>query len=533
MKQVLTFATLFLYSLSNAQEHKTYSGIFESGKATYQYFENPKSDRIYEGNFSYTGNPYSVVGKFANNIRIGKWKISALNKMYKNDKSRIQVTTSIFGAYKDGALDSTWNYSNSIKTFNQKTKKFNPKPLKIVSKATFKNNHFVGNLSYQIGQGSTTSFTGQFTENGFPDGLWVKKSALETEEWRFLNGVLVAHLQKNNATGDKTVDENNASMYARIWENYDPSKNLATVGDKMYFLDTIEFQHEALKIWQADVLQVEGFGSYINPFHFYERSMQSPSSMMLIFIECTGETNCYLNYIQQKNAELEAQKRKEFEEAEKLRLEALAKEEQIRLERERELERQRQEQLLLLEQKADALLEEKKYKAAYASFIELNTQQFTDKTLLKIRLCETEINRIDSLHIDLTNKFNLLKSQVEPTFTKAYEYEALVKTKKKVYASNYVMCIDYLKTEFNRNYRNLSIEQTPEETEKWNATDQARLSEIELMLKQLEEVTQFSKLVQEAVAGNQKARLRILNSSLNPKVIIQDFVAYKPASNFK
>jgi hypothetical protein len=191
MKQVLTLAILFLYSLATSQELKTYSGPFESGKATYSYIENTNSDRIYDGNFSYTGNPYSVVGKFKSNLRTGKWKISAINKIYKNDKSRIQVTTSIFGAYKDGTLDSTWNYSNSIKTFNPKTKKFNPKPLKIVSKASFKNKHFVGNLSYQIGQGSTTSFTGQFTENGFPDGLWVRKSALETEEWRFLNGVLV------------------------------------------------------------------------------------------------------------------------------------------------------------------------------------------------------------------------------------------------------------------------------------------------------------------------------------------------------
>ncbi len=526
MRQIFSLLSLYFVFNLSAQEIKTYSGIFESGKATYKYYENEKADRIYTCPFSYVGNPYTVNGKFIENLPSGKWKISALNKVYTNEKSRIQLTTNIAGNYNSGKLDSTWNYSNTIKTFNPKTKKFNPKAQKIVGKASFKDKHFIGSISLQLTSSSTETITGQFDENGFPTGSWVKKSKLQTEEWRFEKGVLVFHMIKNNATGDKLLKDDKATFYKEIWANYDPKKNLSVVGEKLYFLDTLEFHHEALDIWQHNVLTLEGFGQYINPFLFYQRNMQTPSSSTLVFIECDGKSDCYTNYIQQKNAELEAQKRKEFEEAEKLRLEALAKEEQIRLEREKERERQRLEKIAHAEKIADKLMQEKKYKAAYKQYIDINTEQFSDKRLQKIRQCESEINRIDSLHFDLTNKYTYLKNQVEPSFKRAYSFDSIVRTKRKD-ATNYIKCIDYLKAQFTSSYRTFSIEQSQEQLEKWDQQDEQLLVEIEKMVKELERVDSFANAVNEAVITKQKARLRILNSSLNPKVIIEDFMAYK------
>lgn len=527
MKHIITFFSLLFAISLNAQEIKTYSGVFESGKATYQYYENEKADRFYSGSFSYVGNPYTVNGKFYENLPVGKWKISALNKIYKNDKNRIQLTTSISGNYKSGNLDSTWNYSNSIKTYNPKTKKFNPKAQKIVGKAMFKDKHFIGSISLQFTSATTENITGQFDENGYPTGSWIKKSKLQTEEWRFENGVMIFHMIKNNATGDKLLEEDKATYYKEIWANYDPKKNLSVVGDKLYFLDTLEFHNEALDIWQHNVLTLEGFGQYINPFLFYQRNMQTPTSYTLIFIECDGKSDCYANYIKLKNVELEAQKQKEFEEAEKLRLEALAKEEQERIERQKEIERKRLEKIALAEKSADKLMKEKKYKAAYKQYIDINSEQFSDKRLQKIRQCEAEINRIDSLHFDLTNKFTFLKNHVEPSFKVAYSYDSIVRTKRKTYATNYIKCIDYLKSQFMSSYRTFSIEQTQEELEKWDQKDEQLLVEIEKMVKELELVDSFAKAVQDAIINKQKARLRILNSSLNPKVIIEDFMAYK------
>ena len=82
----LFLIAIFSYSywlLGQNKSTQTYSGNFEGGKATYSYYENNEYERIYNGDFEYTGNVedyvglvFNISGDFANNLKEGKWIFS-------------------------------------------------------------------------------------------------------------------------------------------------------------------------------------------------------------------------------------------------------------------------------------------------------------------------------------------------------------------------------------------------------------------------------------------------------------------------
>lgn len=530
MKKI-TLITLFLSGALSviAQNVQTYKGVFETGTATYEYYENEHSDRIYHGLFNYPGNPYTITGRFNENRRSGKWKISALNKTYKHEKSKLQLNTAVSGQYKNGSMDSTWTYSNATKTFNPKTKKFSPKAEKTLSVANFADNHFVGKISYERGVTAKTTVSGQFNDKGFPDGTWTIKSAKEIEELRFKDGVLLSRIVKNIATGDKKVNEDHSAFVMNFWKNYDEKNKLATVDGKMYFIDTLDFLNVATALWQNDLVQVDGFGNIINPLYAYKRSQIAPMARYIAFIECEGNADCFSNYTRSKNAEIDRINKEKAAEAERLQMEALAKEEQERIEREKELERQRLEQLANAERIGDEFFNQKKYKSALNQYIEVNKMNYSENVMSKIARAEKEITRIDSLHNLKRMHFENLSASVNATFDNAYRLAPDVKARKKVYGTNYVMALDYLKTNFMPQFESLKKSMDKEEStpEAWTSEDQRSVDEIEILKKQLAEVNQFYTAVNEAVSKNNKARLRVLNSSLNPKNIIHDMINFK------
>lgn len=531
MKKLLfTCLTLLAVSLAEAQTIQTYKGVFETGTATYQYYENEQSDRVYDGSFNYVGNPYTITGKFSKNQRTGKWKIAAANKVYKTDKSKIQLNTAVTGQYKNGSMDSAWTYSNSIKTFNAKTKKFSPKPEKTLSTANFTDNHFVGKITFEKGIAAKTTVTGQFNAAGFPDGTWMIKSGKEMEELKYKDGVLLSRIVKDIATGDKKINEDFSTFIADFVKNYDAVNMFSTINGKMYFADTVEFQNIATQTWQNDFIVLDGFGNIINPLYAYKRSHIAPVARYVKFIECDGNTDCFSNYMKKKNSEMERINKEKAEEAERLRTEALAKEALERIEREKELERQRLEQLANAERIGDEFFNQKKYKSALNQYVEVSKIGNTERVATKIMQTEREIIKIDSLHNLKKVNFEGLNSRVAATFDNAYSLAGTVKAKKKAYGVNYTMAVDYLKTNFMPQFEALQASMKNENAgmqESWTNDDQRMVEEIEILKKQLEEVNQFYLAVNDALTRNDKAKLRVLNSSLNPKNIIHDMINYK------
>ena len=80
--------TLLSFSISVAQNIKTYKGVFNKGKATYQYYENANLERVYHGHFLFTDSESRLEGEFKDNKKDGLWKYSSIsNRYYQNEST--------------------------------------------------------------------------------------------------------------------------------------------------------------------------------------------------------------------------------------------------------------------------------------------------------------------------------------------------------------------------------------------------------------------------------------------------------------
>lgn len=528
--------TTFVFGFSEktfAQTIQTYNGVFEKGKATYQYYENDKADRIYQGSFKYIGDVYTFLGQFKENKRNGKWKITAVNKNFVVDKQKTQANTTINLLYRNGLLDSICTFSQSMKYYNPKTKKLGTKAEKIVSTASFKASKFAGKISYERIFLTKKSISGQFNDAGYIDGTWTIKTAKEVEEIKYKNGLEYARVLKDITTGDKKVFYDSSAFIDQFWKAYDYKNQLAIVNGKMYFLDTFDVSNEAVTPWRSEQLATTANGNVPNPFFNYKKGQLAPLALEVKIIECDMKTDCYKVYMEKKAAEnLKAQQAKEEEER-LAQAEALRIQEELRIEREkeriREEERIKRENLSKTIEAASSLEQDKKYKQALANYLEANSVESSPELQQKIAGIQKEIARIDSLHSLKRTTYLDLKVKSQTAFEQVSSNYSTLTQKKKVYGKNYMMCIDVLKGNFQPKLEALSGSGMPtmEQLEAWTDADQKELESLQQLQKDHTEIAAFQAAVSEALTKNNKAKLRVLNSSLNPKVIIHDLINFK------
>ncbi|MES2587767.1 MAG: hypothetical protein V4622_02235 [Bacteroidota bacterium] len=530
MKKIITLITLSLFLVnSNAQTLQTYNGVFENGKAVYQYYENEKSDRIYEGTFSYVSKLYSVIGQFKENKRTGKWKVSAVNKVFTNEKGKISLNTLISGSYLAGSMDGIWTFSNTTKTFNPKTKKANPKAEKVVAIASFKDNHFTGKFSYDKTFLTKTVISGQFNEGGFADGVWSVKSPKLIEEIKYKNGLIYSKLVKDITTGEKIIYYDSSLFQEQFWQAYNPATKMAQMNEQIYFLDTIEVQNEAISLWSSDQFIVEKFSTIINPLYYYKKGQTKPHAYEVKIIACADNTDCYAKYMRMKNEELDRVLQEQYALSEKLRLENLEKEELARIEKEKEMERIRLENISNTILSGDKLMEQKKYREAIEIYTEANTLQYSEDVSMKILSCQKEMHDITAKHEMKKELYDKMNTTSTAAFAQTSLLLTPLKNKKKTYANNYTLCMDYLKINFNTKldaYKKLnpSFESN---TDSWTDTDEKSTEMLKELNNVADEVAKFQAAVSDATMTNNKNKLRVLNSSINPKIIVNDMINFK------
>ena len=136
--KLLPFFILISINIVLGQTIKTYSGNYEKGVATYQYFENENYERILNGNFLYKENGYQITGQFKNNLRNGLWKATRSNKLGWSKASELITEVSI-ATYKNGDLDGNCSYKKVYVTKNK---------ILQTCTATFKNNLMVGSFKF-------------------------------------------------------------------------------------------------------------------------------------------------------------------------------------------------------------------------------------------------------------------------------------------------------------------------------------------------------------------------------------------------
>lgn len=217
MKQIIISIVLMTLAVQScmSQTLKTYSGMYEGGKATYTYYEDENGERVKHGKFSYSNinkgigvgggmsvsyaTTISASGNYKDGLKDGKWT-------YKNKTAGGGVVFSDFSAivnYMDGHMEGT--LTNKGTTFQMK------------------NNRITGQVrKVKKTQNEDWTMSGQFDEDGFPDGTWTKNyksyGNLYVDIEKYVHGILVAKQTKNESTGEITRYE---------FENADPQEYLA------------------------------------------------------------------------------------------------------------------------------------------------------------------------------------------------------------------------------------------------------------------------------------------------------------------
>lgn len=197
----------FIGQFSFSQNIKTYNGPYngsnyygydafsEEGVATYQYYENEKYERIYNGNFNYkyiykNKTESNIIGKFKNGLKNGLWEYKFGNRC------------NIKGEFVDGLMNGIWTY----KVINERTNKTLEE-----STVNFKEGILIGKYEYK----GEFNVTGNFDNLGNRIGEWiitykddngVSKEMIEIKR-KYEDDAVTWSLKRNLANGKILIDD--------------------------------------------------------------------------------------------------------------------------------------------------------------------------------------------------------------------------------------------------------------------------------------------------------------------------------------
>jgi len=220
-----------------SQNIKTYQGIYESGNATYQYYENENYERIYHGNFKYKATiiddvkgklNISVTGQYKLDKKDGIWTYTLADPYIKG------ATEVVSGNYYYGMMDGEWT---SVTTINN-TKKIIRKTV-----AQFKNNKLTGELKFDYTSNSlkdysSLSIKGNFNDSSLFNGVWstnCTKENIQYEEIRkYRNGVLCLLMYRRLSDGAILEKLDTTDFVNLFFDHYDPLKKITIVRNQKY-----------------------------------------------------------------------------------------------------------------------------------------------------------------------------------------------------------------------------------------------------------------------------------------------------------
>ncbi len=296
-----------------AQTKHNYSGNFNTetmnGIAKYQYYENNKGERIYDGKFSFEvikspNKPFLeygyIEGDFKNNAKNGEW-VYTRKTSYKESYTFECYNCS----YEDGKLDGEVHYG--IESQNG---------LEAICNVTFKRGNLIGKFSY-ISTTRGINVEGQFDDNGYMDGVWktiYREGNGVTFEIRktYRNGGLVKNIKKDVSTGEIEVIKDDSGT--KFWSNYNSEQNSSVFwsndGYNQYLMlvdveKTGSYNFETYGSWFPEDLFI-GAILYKGDNLLYDIPKGSPKEQLIIFREI-GLNKKLLQNQEDKRQELQKQ----------------------------------------------------------------------------------------------------------------------------------------------------------------------------------------------------------------------------------
>ena len=263
MKRIIisTLLILLTVQVSIGQTLKTYSGLYKNGKATYTYYEDENGERVKHGKFTYN--------KVDKGIGVGVGVGGGMNISY-------ATTISASGNYKNGVKDGTWTYKNKTAgesiTFADFSAVINYADGRMEGTLNnagiifqMRNNRITGQVKkIKKTRNEDWTLTGQFDEEGFPDGTWTKNyksyGNLYEDTEKYVHGLLVAKQTKNESTGEITRYEFKDVNPQEYLVAYNPDKDSTIVGKLICQEKIYSKQGENNYSYLEDGLMPEIFG---------------------------------------------------------------------------------------------------------------------------------------------------------------------------------------------------------------------------------------------------------------------------------
>lgn len=540
MRSIKTFFFLLVMAcpfFASSQVVKTYSGALNGGKATYQYYEDKNMDRVFHGFFNYTGTLYNLKGNYNHGKKVGRWDIFAINKKFSCWVGSFVTNTKIVGEYKNGALEGYWTYSNSIRFANQVEED------KEISIASFHNNHFVGKVTYRSNWLQKCTVVGQFDSLGYMSGTWVFTDGFERDEIKYLNGVAYWRLWNNTTNGQKKIFCDSTEFVNKFWNAYDTLSHTSTINGKIYYPDTVLISSERrvddyknsintadlpmcnstnfnpICIWQVKSISVFQTGALDNPLYYFESGSVPPVGMQIVIKECNEDTDCYKALMKRK----EEQKRKEDEEKKIFEEKKRIADEKARFEKERLESLIRKQKHDIAIKNGDVLFESKKFREALSEYISANSIDKSDIAKQKIKTTQLEITRIDSLQKLRLDTYSNIRTRYDKINLEIPTLKMSLGDKKKKYGKNYELCMNVLSANFSQYFSRINsmFPSGLNIQDSWNQSDQEVL---DLLLKfkgEFKDFEYFHLCVKFAYDTENEDQLKILKSSDDMKVIIE------------
>lgn len=192
-------------------------------------------------------------------------------------------------------------------------------------------------------------------------------------------------------------------------------------------------------------------------------------------------------------------------------------------------EKERKEKIEAAIKKGNKFYDTKKYKEALAEYNSANAIEFSNDVSAKIIATQKEITRIDSLQKLRMETYSYLKSRNETIASEMISLKTSLEDKKKVYGTNYELCMNYLNSKFSSYFSSINTMFYSNKTtglkmeDTWNDTDQDALDLLTKFKEEFSKYDKFHTAVKTAFETQNKDQLKLLKSSEDPNEIISKF----------
>lgn len=519
-----TFLFITLFSITQtvvSQTLKTYSGNYNGGEATYQYYENSDYERIFNGKFSYktinnnpaaynSGRVYqgiTINGVFKENKKDGFWEGS--QTLTSQMRSNASATVTVNGNYSSGVKTGLWTYKQYV-VVDKKTET-------VINSFNFNNNVLVGTISVNDMNG-TLDNQGNFT------GGWNIKSAGKEYIAEFQNNIVAKLIVREVADGKILLKYNNVNI------SYFLTDSIATIDQTRYILQNFN----ALYRRGNDIDKKEDASNDYSSrdknqyfFDFFEIISERIRSFDKT-IENISLGSTSFTIISPKVATV-----KELTDYEKQQIEEEIRNKKLeadRIEKERLKGIERKQKFDIAVSNANKLFQDKKYKEALAEYNSANAIEYSDDISAKIKSTQIEIEKIaEQLQKKRYEIYSYIKNETETINSEMTSLNVSLTDIKTVYGKNYEKCMNMLSSNFtsyfssvnalfsSNNTNGLIIEKT------WNNSDQNALDLLLKFKEELEPYEKFHKSVKTAFETGNKDQLKQLKVSDEPVEIIKKF----------